>query len=76
MMAPFEMEEMGFACPSYFTVSMDEEFLYLDVHDPCAIDLPEDERFVKIKYRINSDHSVLTLIVDGEEYDYKEWSFE
>lgn len=75
MMAPFEMEDMGFACPSYFTVSIDDKFLYLDIHEPCAVDLPEEERFVKVKYNVNKDQTELTLIVDGKKYVYKEWSF-
>ena len=76
MMAPFEMEDYGFACPSYFTVSMDKKFLYLDIHDPCALEWPEDDLFIKIGYKINKDHSLLTLILDGKSYVYKHWSYE
>ncbi|MFK7787752.1 MAG: hypothetical protein AB8B56_21705 [Crocinitomicaceae bacterium] len=75
MMAPFEMEDLGFACPSYFTVSMDKKYLYLDIHESCELGLPEDELYVKIQYSINTDGTILTLIVDGENYNYKKWAY-
>ncbi|PHR30981.1 MAG: hypothetical protein COA38_09100 [Fluviicola sp.] len=73
MMAPFEMEDYGFACPTYFTISLDTKYLYLDINEPCELDLPEEKLFVKIGFKISDDGSRLTLIVDKEKFDYKEW---
>ena len=74
MMAPFEMEGMGFACPTYFTVSVDDDYLYLDVGESCQIDLPEEEKYIKLKYRVDGKSLILTI--DGMDYRYKEWRTE
>jgi hypothetical protein len=76
MAAPFEMEDLGVACPSYFVVSLDEQFLYLDFYETCELGIPEEELFVKLKYSISTDGTRLTLTVDGEDSVYKEWSYE
>ena len=74
LMAPFEMEGMGFACPTKFIASSDAKYIYVDiVGEPCEVDLPENERYFKVAYSINTAGTVLTLIVDGKKYDYKPW---
>ena len=72
-MAPFEMEGMGFACLTYFSVSLDDTYLYLKIGEVCQLDLPEQDKYVKIAYEISKDSNTLTLIVDGKRFDYKEW---
>jgi hypothetical protein len=74
MMAPFEMEGMGFACPTYFKASSDSKYIYIDIiGDPCALGLPMDQRYFKVAYSINTSGTILSLIVDGKKSDYKHW---
>jgi hypothetical protein len=74
MMAPFEMDGMGFACPTNFVISLDDTYLYLEiVGEPCEVDLPEEERYIKIQYEMSTDGKILMLIVDGKKTKYQEW---
>jgi hypothetical protein len=74
MMAPFEMEGMGFACPTEFVISLDDTYLYIEIAgEPCAVDLPEEEKYIKIQYEMSTDGKTLVLIVDGVRTKYIEW---
>lgn len=76
MMSPFEDKDYGFACPTYFTVSSDIEYLYLDIHDSCVLSLSEDDKYVKVKYKMSKDGSELQLTVNGKNYLYRDWNSE
>jgi hypothetical protein len=52
---------------------MDKSYLSLDISEPCELDLTENELFVKVGYSINKEETILTLVVDGEKFQYKEW---
>ncbi|MFT5858464.1 MAG: hypothetical protein ACI865_000552 [Flavobacteriaceae bacterium] len=73
MMAPFEMEGMGFACPTYFSVSLDDTYLYLQIGEACEMDMPEEDKYVKVAYKLSADGKTLTLITNGQSFDYVEW---
>jgi hypothetical protein len=73
MMAPFEMEGMGFACPSYFQISKDTKFLYLKIGQCCQLDLPESEKYVKVGYKLHKEIGRLILTYKGKDYVYKKW---
>ncbi len=73
MMSPFYMEDMGFACPTYFEVAKDKKFLYLDIKDACRLDLPEEEKYVKLRYELEDDGKRLILIIGKNKYAYKHW---
>jgi len=68
VMAVVEMEE-GLGCPSMFYFSYDEHYLYFDITRSCFVELPEEEKFITIPYRL--EETKLILIIDGKNYAYK-----
>ena len=74
MMAPFSMDGKGFACPTKFKVSVEGEYLYLEIGESCQVDLPEEEKYIQLKYERIGD--LLVLTIDGIEYPYREWGTE
>lgn len=74
MMAIFYDEEMGgFACPTYFQASYDKDYIYCKIGESCALDIPESEKFVALKYAYDAVTDKLTLFVDDKPYVFVKW---
>ena len=73
MMAIFHDPEMGFACPTYFQASYDKDYIYCKIGESCALDVPESEKFVAVKYSYDAKTDKLTLYVEDQAYVFIKW---
>lgn len=73
LMATFELPDVGFACPTYFEASYDDNFIYCQIIESCVLDLSKKEKFIAISYTFDSANNKLTLIVDGVSYLFVPW---
>jgi hypothetical protein len=78
MMAPYEIEGgLGPGCPTFFTVSKDDHYFYIELvenREPCVTDLGKEQKFFKVEYTLTMKNTELWLIVDSNTYRYRKWS--